>query len=50
MTEQTRTSESTSAERETGFLLSIPGMAERLQSAAAEPLDQGTDAQDLDWE
>lgn len=41
---------SSSAERETELLLSIPGMAERLQSAAAEPLDWGTDAQDVDWE
>ena len=35
---------------ETLYLVNIPGMAESILEAAKEPLDEGTDMEDLDWD
>ena len=35
--------------QETLYLLSVPGMAERLKAAAAEPIEDGVDASEVDW-
>ncbi|MDT8446873.1 MAG: type II toxin-antitoxin system Phd/YefM family antitoxin [bacterium] len=37
------------AVEETLYLNRIPGMADSILQAAAEPLNQGTQLQDLDW-
>lgn len=37
------------AVQETLYLTSIPGMAESIQSAAAEPLENCIDLEELDW-
>ncbi|MDR1962409.1 MAG: type II toxin-antitoxin system Phd/YefM family antitoxin [Planctomycetaceae bacterium] len=35
--------------QETLYLQSIPGMVESIKAAAAEPLELGTDAAEVDW-
>ncbi|NEQ99746.1 MAG: type II toxin-antitoxin system Phd/YefM family antitoxin [Cyanothece sp. SIO2G6] len=35
--------------QETIYLTSIPGMAESLQKAATEPIEDCTELEDLDW-
>lgn len=37
------------AVEETLFLNRIPGLADSLHKAAAEPLDKGTELEDLEW-
>lgn len=34
---------------ETVYLMSVPGMAQRLKAAAAEPVEEGVDAEEVDW-
>ena len=36
--------------QETLYLQSMPGMVESIKSAAAEPLDEGIDASDVDFD
>ena len=38
-----------SAIEETLFLNRVPGLVESLHEAAAEPLDEGTSVEDLEW-
>ena len=37
------------AVQETIYLNAIPGMVESIHKAAKEPLEQGTELEDLDW-
>lgn len=37
------------AMQETLYLMSIPGMTESIQKAAAEPLEECVELEDLDW-